>query len=559
MSRRQVDPAAERTARNAQTIKSLLKLEGNKSCADCKRNKHPRWASWNLGIFVCIRCSGIHRGMGTHISRVKSVDLDSWTDEQLQSVLVWGNSRANKYWEAKLAPGHVPSEAKMENFIRTKYDSKRWVMDGPIPDPATLDVEGDDDIPLNLVKEKQDLQRSTSQRAVPGSAPGGSPATVRRAPQADLLASEASTVQRANSTPGTSTRQSNFQSAPAPPPKISKPADSLLGLDFFAQEPQPPVSRSSNATPTSGLGGQSRPDLKQSILSLYASVPKPQPQQPHHGSQGSINGLQSQQPQSSFGGLDDAFGGLSFSNTTSPQPQQQQQAQKPNAFAGLGSLQSHRSPPISTPPSTISSGSFFDAKPAAKPTPYTNSRTTSSSSGFNAFNSAPALPTSPPAQSSGMNDLFDFSTPAVASPPKPVTSPAASHSSVFNLTASQPPPKAQPAPAATTAASRGWSNFDAMGTNDAWSSAAKPAPAQAAANDFGWGSGPSLSSQSIIPGGNGFSQASSTPKVSADEEFGGWSSAPPAAPVTKTSSHNAPKPSAGFGAASEDLFSNVWE
>ena len=74
------------------------------------------------------RCSGIHRGMGTHISRVKSVDLDSWTDEQLQSVLRWGNARANKYvevryikdneklingryWEEKLAPGHVPSEA----------------------------------------------------------------------------------------------------------------------------------------------------------------------------------------------------------------------------------------------------------------------------------------------------------------------------------------------------------------------------------------------------------------------------------------------------------------
>lgn len=42
------------------------------------------------------RCSGIHRGMGTHISRVKSVDLDAWTDEQLQSVLNWGNARANK-------------------------------------------------------------------------------------------------------------------------------------------------------------------------------------------------------------------------------------------------------------------------------------------------------------------------------------------------------------------------------------------------------------------------------------------------------------------------------
>ena len=65
--------------------------------------------------------------MGTHISRVKSVDLDAWTDDQLQSVLKWGNARANKsvsarkktgydlmiyrYWEAKLAVGHVPSEA----------------------------------------------------------------------------------------------------------------------------------------------------------------------------------------------------------------------------------------------------------------------------------------------------------------------------------------------------------------------------------------------------------------------------------------------------------------
>jgi stromal membrane-associated protein len=111
MSRR---AGTERAAENQQTIKNLLKLEGNKVCADCKKNKRialsmhsvvlkvadgppdPRWASWNIGVFVCIRCSGIHRGMGTHISRVKSVDLDAWTDEQLQSILRWGNSRANK-------------------------------------------------------------------------------------------------------------------------------------------------------------------------------------------------------------------------------------------------------------------------------------------------------------------------------------------------------------------------------------------------------------------------------------------------------------------------------
>lgn len=43
----------------------------------------PRWASWNLGVFLCIRCAGIHRNLGVHISKVKSVNLDSWTSEQI--------------------------------------------------------------------------------------------------------------------------------------------------------------------------------------------------------------------------------------------------------------------------------------------------------------------------------------------------------------------------------------------------------------------------------------------------------------------------------------------
>jgi len=78
------------------------------------------------GVFLCIRCSGIHRGMGTHISRVKSVDLDIWTPEQMevrsirciqchpdfsrQSIQLWGNKRANLYWEAHLKSGHIPPE-----------------------------------------------------------------------------------------------------------------------------------------------------------------------------------------------------------------------------------------------------------------------------------------------------------------------------------------------------------------------------------------------------------------------------------------------------------------
>lgn len=78
---------------------SLLNEESNKYCADCGQKgmvtrpvpfrahavaKGARWASWNLGVFLCIRCAGLHRNLGTHISRVKSVNLDKWTDEQVE-------------------------------------------------------------------------------------------------------------------------------------------------------------------------------------------------------------------------------------------------------------------------------------------------------------------------------------------------------------------------------------------------------------------------------------------------------------------------------------------
>ncbi|KAB8073885.1 stromal membrane-associated protein [Aspergillus leporis] len=576
MSRRATPGQA---AQNQQTIKALLKLEHNKICADCKRNKHPRWASWNLGVFVCIRCSGIHRGMGTHISRVKSVDLDSWTDEQLQSVVRWGNSRANKYWEAKLAPGHIPSEAKIENFIRTKYESKRWIMDGPMPDPKTLD-DGDDDVPLAVVQEKAKIERSASQRVATSSQP---PVAHRQQASIDLFADDIAPPARPSTTDPTP------RAAPKQPqsaPKPTRPGDSLLGLDFFGSTQPATNSRPSSTASTPGAStGISRPDLKQSILSLYS---KPQPAPAQHGRTSSFGDLASPAPpsaSSNMGGLTDAFSGLSFPSTTSPAPQKP--AEKPSPFANLTNFANMKSTPaapkISSPTASAGSGggSLFDSLtsptvPPAKP----QSRTTSISSngfdsaGYTSFASPPlSKPNQPPPSSSLSNDLFGFSSPASAtttkkSPPPPATtSPQQELSAAFNISAPAPAPVSASAPrsnVSTATASiasalpasidpwggggNAWSTPDPAPPVGTSSSSMMKVPDTLTANDIGAGWGASTSS------------CKPAPTVAADEDFGGWASAAPvSSTATTTTNTSAPsKPAGGFGGA-DDLFSNVWE
>ncbi|KGY15781.1 hypothetical protein PABG_11442 [Paracoccidioides brasiliensis Pb03] len=570
-SRRAANPAAERAAKNQLVIKNLLKLECNKTCADCKRNKHPRWASWNIGVFICIRCSGIHRGMGTHISRVKSVDLDSWTDEQLQSVLKWGNARANKYWEAMLAPGHIPSESKMENFIRTKYESKRWVMEGPMPDPSTLDVdEGDDNTPLAVVQEKAKSERSSSQRAlstVSQQAPGRSGQPV------NLFDDDTPTPpERPNTTdlPGIRPPTVSSKPAPAPSSKAGKPADSLLGLDFFGSS-QPAANRPSS-TPSSNPGSTaSRPDLKQSILSLYASAPKPQsPLQ--HDQNTSFESFSAQpQPQQqprpqtdTFGGLTDTFSGLSFPATTSTSSP----SQRHDAFPNLGSFSAPKSPPAPQKISSLSmgGGGFFDTPAMSSVPKPQQTRTPSMSSGHD-FNFVGATlgstkaAAAPPMTSTGAFDLF--SSPSITSSNiAPGVSPKPENvNSVFNLSAppnAPAPPVSSPTSAVNVGSMHSNSAVDPWGGND-WNtiesttntkqnpSSMMKVPDKITANDFGSGWGSSTTASSTKP----------TPTVSADEDFGGWTSVPPPA-LTSTSTVSKPKLSGGF-AGSDDLFSNVWE
>ncbi|KZT09023.1 ArfGap-domain-containing protein [Laetiporus sulphureus 93-53] len=254
------------TERHAKQLREMLKRPDNKVCADCKRND-PRWASWNIGVFLCIRCSGIHRSMGTHISRIKSVDLDIWTPEQMESIQKWGNRLANLYWEAHLKPGHIPADHKMESFIRSKYESRRWAMEGPPPsDPSSLESQAPS-TPVHTpaaaaaaaVQTPPAPRTSTPvESKITATASRLSSISVSRQPQPHQLLS-ASVANRSH----------QAQTAPPAQAQSQAPAATheLFSLDFHAPA-APPSQPEAEAAPA-------KKDAKQDILSLYSKATSP--------------------------------------------------------------------------------------------------------------------------------------------------------------------------------------------------------------------------------------------------------------------------------------------
>ncbi|PAA82884.1 hypothetical protein BOX15_Mlig009532g3 [Macrostomum lignano] len=132
--------AAAATASAAASVQLLRDILGNNVCADCGR-PDPDWASINLGVLLCIECSGVHRNLGTHLSRVRSLNLDDWPANNVLVMRAIGNRLANSVWEACLDPASgvykpnadSPRELK-EQFIRAKYERREFLPELPYPD-----------------------------------------------------------------------------------------------------------------------------------------------------------------------------------------------------------------------------------------------------------------------------------------------------------------------------------------------------------------------------------------------------------------------------------------
>ncbi|XP_008412859.1 arf-GAP with GTPase, ANK repeat and PH domain-containing protein 2 isoform X3 [Poecilia reticulata] len=135
----------------AVALQAIRNTKGNNLCVDCEAS-NPTWASLNLGALICIECSGIHRNLGTHLSRVRSLDLDDWPGELTQVLAAIGNHMANSVWESctqgRTKPTPNATREERESWIRAKYEQRAFV--------APLRPASEDSVPASLLSAVTD-------------------------------------------------------------------------------------------------------------------------------------------------------------------------------------------------------------------------------------------------------------------------------------------------------------------------------------------------------------------------------------------------------------------
>eukprot|EP00873_Tetraselmis_striata_P010520 jgi/Tetstr1/430784/TSEL_020569.t1 len=288
----------EENKRNLARLKEILGRPENRVCADCSggSSSRPTWASINTGVFICMQCAGIHRGLGVHISKVRSCTLDTWLPEQVAFLSNTGNTIANSYWEARLPPHERPATGSdrqvLASFIRAKY-SGQWAQ-GEWPPSAA--VEQELSVPQPVAAEPapspatrpapppaaaQPPRQSAFARANSVRTASTAPTTggafwskFEAAGPAPAVAQESSAPTRARPQPQPQPSRQP-QRPPQPQPPVAVPTFDLLGFDDDVS--QPPLASPAFSDASWGAAFTPVPTAPAAAPALAASAPAAEP------------------------------------------------------------------------------------------------------------------------------------------------------------------------------------------------------------------------------------------------------------------------------------------
>lgn len=255
------------SARYQRQVLEISKSPGNDSCADCK-GRNPRWASWNLGIFLCLHCAGIHRKLGTHITKVKSLTLDEWNKDQVETMRQMGNIKSNEYFNPDERRNRPPANVEegerssdLEKFIRDKYQFRRF-MNKVAPPVPIKERDGSGG------SSSTGLGRSTSRRIPNGSGRDEIDSTVRGAFGSRSSLAPADGLSRSRTAPivPSTWREAKRAASPLPalPPEATPPAYEAIPNIAVSEAPQHSTSASNASLPTGTTSS-----------SLFPSAPVP--------------------------------------------------------------------------------------------------------------------------------------------------------------------------------------------------------------------------------------------------------------------------------------------